>query len=414
MRIAYICADRGIPVHGTKGASVHVRGVAEALARSGHDVKVLATRAGDPVSGFRPAVIDFGFDPLLKALRGGIAAAGDETLASESHGLMLNAALRRLLDALDAEWPVDAVYERYSLWSWAGLHFARERGVPYVLEVNAPLVEEQRTWRTLGLQPVAAAIEQLLLKEADIITVPAHSLRQHVRAVAGERRRVYVLPNGVDLDLFSEPAAPPDGVLARLEGRFVVAFLGSLKPWHGIEALWRGFLALRRRVPAAHLLVIGDGPMRAYLEKAAAAYDPGAVTLTGAVEHRQVPGLLAAADVGVAPYPRLKDFYFCPLKIVEYLAAGLPVVASRVGDVERLVQEGRTGLLVPPGDHRALAAALVDLHGHPRRRRALGARARVRAQARHGWQVTARRLEELIKAAVTRQDRRHGAGANVA
>lgn len=414
MRIAYVCADRGIPVHGTKGASIHVRGVAVALSRAGHEVKVLATRTGGSSSGFPPTVIDFGFDPLLKKLRIGIAAAGDETLASESLGLMLNTGLRQQLDALDAERPVDAVYERYSLWSWAGLQFARERGVPYVLEVNAPLVEEQRTWRNLSLQPVATAVEQLLLREADIVTVPAHSLRQHVRAVAGGRRRVYVLPNGVDLDLFSEPGRPPEDVLEHLEGRFVVAFLGSLKPWHGIEPLWRGFMALRRRVPAAHLLVIGDGPMRAYLEKAAAAYDPDAVTLTGAVEHRQVPALLAAADVGVAPYPRLKDFYFCPLKIVEYLAAGLPVVASRMGDVERLVQEGRTGLLVPPGDHRALAAALVDLYSHPRRRRALGARARARAQARHGWQVTARRLEELIELAAIRKDHARHLRASVA
>jgi glycosyltransferase involved in cell wall biosynthesis len=400
MRIAYISSDRGIPVYGTKGASIHVRGMAQALVQQGHEVQLLTARAdGDPPPGFRPQVIDFGFDRLLKDLRREIRTHGGDNIGNEAYSLLLNTALAQALDRLDRRWGIDAIYERYSLWSWSGLHFARERNLPFILEVNAPLVKEQATWRELSLQPIAAGLERLVLREADAISVPASGLKEHIAAVAGRRRGIHVVPNGVDLAVFRDPQPPPDALLARLRGRFVVAFLGSLKPWHGIENLCRAFRKLHARVPAAHLLVIGDGPMRGYLEETAAELGPDAITLTGAVPHQAVPGLLAAADVGVAPYPELDDFYFCPLKVIEYLTAGLPVVASDLGDMAKLVEHGRTGLLLPPGDTRALADALIELHDHPRRRESFGARARRRAESRHGWEVSARRVEQFISEA---------------
>jgi len=404
MRIAYVCADRGIPIGGTKGASIHVRGVARALAQRAHDVRIVAARVGaKPPAHCAPRVVDFGYDALLKELRSEISAEQDAVFASDTYGLLLNTALRRSLDELDAEWGIEAVYERFSLWSWAALHFARERAVPFVLEVNAPLVAEQQAWRKLSLRPIATALERLMLRSADVVCVPSEPLQAYVRHVAGRRRRIHVLPNGVDLDLFRQPSGPtPRRVAQRLRGRFVVAFLGSLKPWHGIRPMWRAFLALRRRVPSAHLLVIGDGPMRPFLEQAAAQLDDDAMTLTGAVEHERVPALLALAQVGVAPYPVLDPFYFCPLKVIEYMAAGLPVVASSIGDIPRLVTHERTGLLVPPGDSRALARALARLAANPRLRQTFGQRARERAHARFGWDATAGRIEAMIRGSAAR------------
>ncbi len=407
MRIAYISSDRGIPVYGTKGASIHVRGMAQALADRGHEVRILTARGeGDAPHGFMPAVTDFGFDRLLKELRHDIQSRGDASLGNEAFALLLNTALAKALDQLDDRWGIDAVYERYSLWSWSGMHFAHYRDLPFVLEVNAPLVKEQQTWRELSLQPVAAGLERLVMSQADAISVPASYLQDHIEQVAGRRRGVHVLPNGVNRALFSNPEPPAAALHEHLRGRFVVAFLGSLKPWHGIEPLLKAFLKLHARVPAAHLLVIGDGPMRGLLERAAAEHGSEAITLTGAVPHDAVPGLLACADVGVAPYPKLDNFYFCPLKVIEYMAAGLPVVASALGDMAKLVSDGRTGLLVPPGDTVALARALLDLYHDTGRRSALGARARHRAESRFGWEVSAKRVEDMILRACDRRSRR--------
>jgi glycosyltransferase involved in cell wall biosynthesis len=399
MRIAYLCNDRGIPVGGTKGASIHVRGVVEALRARGHEVPILAAR--QEKAGADGSVVDVGFDRVFKEIQREVE--GDDVLASEAHKLLLNhRALESLAELHDAR-PLDAIYERYSLWSWAGLHFARRHAVPWVLEVNAPLVDEQRSYRELSLEPVARALERLLLREADAVIVPAAELREHVHRLAG-RRRVVVLPNGVDESLF----APPFLELApearrHLEGKFVVAFLGSLKPWHGLPKLLKAFQRLRRSVPHAHLLVVGSGPLWGELQEEARRLGPDAITLTGAVPHDEVPAWLGHAHVGVAPYPDLPGFYFSPLKVVEYLAMGLPVVASSLGQVPELVQHERTGLLVPPGRVVPLAQALRRLHRDEKLRRRMGGRARQRARKRHGWSRVAARVERLLEQCAERK-----------
>ncbi len=398
MRIAYVCGDRGVPVGGTKGASIHVRGVVTALAARGHDVRIVAARSDPSAQALPASVIDVGFDRVLKDLQGSMIQGGaDAILASETYNLLLNVRLHRALVELDRLSRIDAIYERYSLWSWAGLHFARERGVPLVLEVNAPLVDEQRRYRTLSLLPVARGLERQVLSAADAIVVPSAALRAYVLQRAGRRSRVRVIPNGVDLDLFGSAAIRTADREARRDGRFVVAFLGSLKPWHGIRHLLRAFRLVRRSVPGAQLLVIGEGPMLPEIERADRRLGADAIALCGAVRHEDVPGHLARADVGVAPYPDLAGFYFSPLKIVEYLAAGLPVVASGIGQILDLVRHERTGLIVPPGDAQALAGALTRLHGDRRLRARLGRRARERAVKRHGWSRVAEEIETILE-----------------
>ncbi|PYV15371.1 MAG: glycosyltransferase family 1 protein, partial [Acidobacteria bacterium] len=109
------------------------------------------------------------------------------------------------------------------------------------------------------------------------------------------------------------------------------------------------------------------------------------VELTGAVSTESIPGLLASMDVGVAPYPKLERFYFSPLKIYEYMAAGLPVVASRLGQIEQVIEHGRNGLLCAPGDASDLSHALIRLRSDPRLRAKLGSNARATVLARHTW-----------------------------
>ena len=120
-----------------------------------------------------------------------------------------------------------------------------------------------------------------------------------------------------------------------------------------------------------------------------------AALFTGAVAPHQVPGLLASMDVAVAPYPKLANFYFSPLKVYEYMAAGLPVVASRIGQLTQVLRHEETGLLCPPGDAAALAAALERLRCDPALRKRLGAAARATALKKHTWDAVARRILSL-------------------
>jgi glycosyltransferase involved in cell wall biosynthesis len=207
-----------------------------------------------------------------------------------------------------------------------------------------------------------------------------------------------VLPNGVDTGRF-HPAVDGRSVRARydLAGRPVIGFIGSLKPWHGLDFLLDAFGDVLIRRPDAALLIVGEGPvlddLRGRVEREQL---EGRVILTGRIPHADVPAHLAAMDVTVAPYAEGENFYFSPLKVVESLAAGRPVIAPRLGQLIDLVNDGVTGLLYPPGDRRALAECMLELLADASPRQAMARAAAVAAADEFGWDRTAQRATDIM------------------
>src|SRR5881296_3441073 len=159
-----------------------------------------------------------------------------------------------------------------------------------------------------------------------------------------------------------------------------------MKPWHGLDVLVEAFARLHERAPDARLLLVGDGPARAGVCADLSARGlAGVVHCTEAVPPLEVPGLLTSVDAAVAPYACANGFYFSPLKVFEYMAGGRAVVASRVGQLETVIQHDVNGLLCAPGDSAALAAALARLQR--------AARANVLRE--HTWEAVATRVLEL-------------------
>jgi glycosyltransferase involved in cell wall biosynthesis len=182
-----------------------------------------------------------------------------------------------------------------------------------------------------------------------------------------------------------------------LVGRPVIGFIGSLKPWHGLDFLVDGFGDIVARRPDTALLVVGEGPGLAGL-RAWVAHDrlERQVILTGRVPHADIPGHLAAMDLTVAPYTAQDGFYFSPLKVVESLAAGRPVVAPQLGQLIDLVQDGVTGVLYPPGDREAFVERLLELLNDPLRLQIMGRAAATAACKDFGWDKTAHRVTEIM------------------
>ncbi|MDH3298072.1 MAG: glycosyltransferase family 4 protein [Gemmatimonadota bacterium] len=388
MRIAYVCADRGVPIFGTKGCSVHVQESIRALVGAGAEITVFAAcRGGEPAADLR----DLPVVPLPRRAAADGRAKEREALAANS----------RLIHLLERHGPFDAVYERYSLWSHAGMDHAWYHRIPGLLEVNAPLIEEQRKYRGLHDRQTAEWVARSAFARATDVVAVSHPVAQHVESFGPRPGHIHVIANGVDADRFRPglPAAIPAGA-----GELTVGFVGTLKPWHGLPDLVDAFARFHERVPATRLLIVGDGPEYERLEARIAQYGIlGASVLTGPVPHNVVPALLASMDVAVAPYPVLEQDYFSPLKLYEYMAASLPVVASRSGQVGEVVRHGVNGLLYEPGNVPALVDALLAIQGTPGLAARLGRAARESVLRDHTWSAVAQKILALIAARSNRR-----------
>jgi D-inositol-3-phosphate glycosyltransferase len=202
--------------------------------------------------------------------------------------------------------------------------------------------------------------------------------------------RPAVVFNGIDTGLFRPQ--PPDPALRELLGATgdqpLLLFVGRLQPWKGVETALRALPLL----PAARLAVAGDGEDRARLERLAAELGvAGRVRFLGSVDRRELPRLYSSADLLLATSHASETFGIGP---VEAQACGLPVVASRFGGFPEVIDAGRTGLLFPPRDHAALAAAAGALLDDPARRAAMAAAGPPWA-AQFAWPAVADRIEAV-------------------
>jgi glycosyltransferase involved in cell wall biosynthesis len=203
------------------------------------------------------------------------------------------------------------------------------------------------------------------------------------------------MPNGVNVSRF-RPDVPP--FHPRDSNTFTVGFVGNFKPWHGLPVLVDAFDRLHRRHPNTRLLVVGEGLERERVEQDVRKRNlTEAATLTGRVDNADIPSYIASMDVATAPYPASaeEEFYFSPLKLFEYMAAGATIVASRIGQIAEVIDHDQTGLLVPSGDAEALADALERLLLDAKLRNSLGANARSAAVAKHTWTASVQRVLEF-------------------
>jgi glycosyltransferase involved in cell wall biosynthesis len=310
------------------------------------------------------------------------------TVAKTAAKDVLNWRLRRRFDiAPDGAWSgtdVAFVWQRHDLFHTAGLRLARRLGAPSVLFVPAAKVWEAQQWGTTrpgwgGWLERRAERPSLLL--ADVVACGSEAVVNEVRRIGVSEERVLLTPTGADLDLFADPPEPaPLRRRLGLEDRFVVGWVGSFRRFHALEQA----VEATAGVAGATLLLVGDGPERPRIERMADRLGVPA-TFTGTVAHDELPAYLAAMDAAVVLAPREGPFHYSPLKLAEYLAAGLPVVAPAKGQLPERLTDGVDAVVVDPDDTMALSAALCRLRDDPEERARLGKGARAAAEAEWSW-----------------------------
>jgi len=289
----------------------------------------------------------------------------------------------------------------FSPGAWRRIRSAMRSFDPDLIHAHEPLTPSTSMLAVLAAEAPVVATFHASLDRSRLMELAGPALRQVSGridaavavsdAAASFVRRVVrgpmeIVPNGVDVRAFSDPGRPVEGLPAGPK----ILWVNRLDPQKGFEIMLRAFEQIASEVGEVHLLVAGDGRDRVLLRSL-----PGdlrsRILRLGTVAHEALPRYHAAADVFVSPATGQESF---GIVLVEAMAAGVPVVASDIEGYREVVRDGVDGLLIPPNDPNALAAAIRRVLSEPELAAALKAAGRSRAQA-FSWQAVAPRLEAV-------------------
>ena len=346
------------------GVQVHVRELGERLRGRGHQVLVLTPSRN------RPA------DPWVRAVGRPVEVPYNRSTAPIDPRPWSVCSVRRLLLAFRAD--VVHAHEPFtpSTSMWA------------MLSSRAPVVATFHSGaeRSLLFDLATPVLRRIARRIAIRIGVSERAAAFARTRLGGEFR---VIPNGLDVDSFAA-AEPADLDPGR---RFL--FVGRLHRRKGFPVAVEAFRLLAEGRPDIRLIVAGDGEERAAAERLKPSMRDR-VTMLGTVPHDQLARYYAACDLLVAPSVGGESFGYV---LLEAMAGGLPVVASRIPGYDEVVRDGREGFLVPPGNPRAVADAAAKVLDDPALARTMGHAGRATA-ARYDWGVVAEEIEAAYREAL--------------
>ncbi len=375
MRILYVAA--GTPIPGTHGGSVHALQLCRALAANGNDVHMVA-----PASDGDDHSTDLGGVVL-------------HPLPWRPLPAQLEWARWRQVGRIAQQVRPDVVVERFYTFGGTGLVAARAIGVPAVLEVNSPArpypgsLRDRLDALTL-IRPVHRWRRWQLNAASRYYTTGAVLLPEHLQ------QRATLIVNGVDCDQIRPGEPPPDG------GPLRCIYVSSFRAWHGAVDLVGATIDAIAAGADIHLTCVGQGPTHdAARQLATASAASERIVFSGPVPHAEIPRYLASSHVGIAPFsPRHfraleLGWFWSPIKIFEYLAAGLPVITADIPELRALITDS-VGHFYPPDDATALAQLLIDVSGQRPELRQAARAARQLAEERYAWDRQAAAVEGVL------------------
>lgn len=354
---------------------IHIAAMVDAFRALGHEVRVIGAAAA----------------PGREASRAAAVKARLPGVAFEAAAIAFNALEYRTVARAIAEWRPQLLYKRHARYDVGALAAARRARLPSVLEVNAVYsARPYRDFEPQALQPVAARIERRAFRLATSVIAVSSPMAAQVQALAG--REAVVMPNGADPAMFDPTAVAPATGPWSSPGGLVLGWSGGLRAWHGLELLLD---ALPRLPSSTRLLIVGDGPARRDIERHAQGLGVAdRVFITGLVPRSAMPSYVAAMDIGVVADERTG--VASPMKLLEYMAMGKPVVAPDLPNIRDIVVPDVHGVLFGSGDAGALSGAIARLDREADRRR-VGAAARDLVVTERNWQAIATRVCALVQ-----------------
>lgn len=414
LNIAHSYQEGGIRFYEPHAAQIHIYHTMRGLQRAGHKVSLLALQERQVLCTEDLQV--FKSDKRTASHYGQIGWSGTAAFKGFESGIrrlqsILHFPYLALFDSYRmAEAGTinlkgyDLIHERFNLLSLGGAWASRKLGIPFVLEVNADLLEQRRFKgiQERGLRRLFAIwATRLCFETAAQIICISPRLKEHLKTKWNvDESKLTVLPCAADIEAFkpnynSETVRKSLGLTTEP----VVMWVGGFYPWHDLSLLLESFALILQQRPDAKLVLVGDGQTRSSVKdmitKAGMSH---AVIMTGAIAHSQVPEMLSIADVAVVPSAPITAGIGgtgTPLKLFEYMAAGKAIVATALNEAAEVIRDGYNGLLVDAGDINKFAESTLKLMNDPEERSRLGQNAREQAVKQYSWEQYTSRLEEI-------------------
>jgi glycosyltransferase involved in cell wall biosynthesis len=414
LKIAHSYQEGGIRFYEPQAAQIHIYNTIHGLQRAGHKVSLLALQGRQVL--YTDDLRVFRSDQLTASHYGQAGMSGTVPFQWFESGIrrLQTAAHLPYLALFDSYRMAEAgyinlkgydlIHERFNLLSLGGAWASRKLGIPFVLEVNADLLE-QRKFKGVqerGLRRLFAiwATRMCFDSAARIISISPR-LREHLHTKWNiDERKLTVLPCAADVEAF-KPDQNSQAVRKNLglTTEPVVMWVGGFYPWHDLNLLLKSFALILKRRPDARLVLVGDGQTRSSVADTVAKDGlRDSVIMTGAIAHSQVPEMLSIADVAVVPSSPVTASLGgtgTPLKLFEYMAAGKAIVATAHKESAEVIEDGHSGLLIEAGDADRFAEVTLKLINDHRERSRLGYNARQQAVKEYSWEAYTRRLEEI-------------------
>ncbi len=372
---------------GDGAEGIHIAEMVRAFRNIGHEVRVVAP-IGEETGVTNDKV------SLLSRIKNALPRVTYEFLE-----IGYNAVGYKMIRRTVQEWRPDLIYDRYITFNASAVLAGMHCNIPVILEVNAPLALERSRQKDekLYLRKPAFFMERWICSHARKTIVVSTPLKDYLVSAGVPASKLTVMPNGVNLENFQPRDGKSRELLQKLaipENATVVGFVGVLRMWHGLELLADAFHRLRKTRPDLHLLIAGDGPIRPDLEAQAALYGLSRhMTITGRVPHTEVPEYISLFDIAVSPRA---TFYASPMKILEYMALGVPVVAPDMPNIRDIITDGSDGLLFAPENSVSFADAIARLADDESLRKSIRTGALETVHTRRNWIRNAEDVMALI------------------
>ncbi len=338
---------------GDGAEGIHIAEMVNAFRQEGHKVMMVGPsvgREGIGIEGKRGGKYLW----IKKLLKGPLYE-----LAEISYNLFGFLSLRKAIRSYHP----DLIYDRYIAFNYSCVAAGKRYGVPVFLEVNAPLALERDKEKDerLYFRKLAYWLEKKTCTDADQTIVVSTPLKKYLCSLGVPEKNIQVVVNGVNTDTFY-PQGKSNDLLQHLglnNKDIVIGFVGILRHWHGIDLLLKAMREICQNNPDCKCLLVGDGPIREEIDTLARSYHiEDKVIITGRVPHEKVGGYISLFDIAVSPKA---TFYASPMKIIEYMALGKPVVAPDMENIRDLITDGIDGLLFPVNDCNSFVTKLQEL-----------------------------------------------------